>query len=112
MSKNQEYKDSNYDRLAILVRKGKRDEYKAAASDLGLGYAEMIRSAVEEYIQRHRGEVVIPATAKVAAEKISADERRLLDAAAKFPQDTRKLFLKLVEDLAAKLESKSDGNVG
>ena len=110
---NKKYRAKAYDTIGFDVPKGKRDEYKATAASKGLSLAKFLFLAAEAYgAKLEGGEVVIPATAKVAAEKISADERRLLDAAAKFPQDTRKLFLKLVEDLAAKLESKSDGNVG
>lgn len=47
------YNDKNYDRVAILIKKGKRDEYKKAAAARGLGYAEMIRLSVEEYIANH-----------------------------------------------------------
>ena len=95
---NQAYKDVNYDRLAILVRKGKRDEYKAAAAGYGLGYAEMIRLAIEEYISNHGGEVVAE---KPEPEKLSPEQRRLIDASSKLPESTRKIISKLVEDLAA-----------
>lgn len=49
----QKYNDKNYDRVAILIKKGKRDEYKEAAAQRGLGYAEMIRRAIDEYIANH-----------------------------------------------------------
>lgn len=49
----QKYNDKTYDRLAILVKKGKRDEYKQAAEERGLKYAEMIRLAIEEFIENH-----------------------------------------------------------
>lgn len=50
----QKYNDRTYDRLAILIKKGKREEYKKAAEERGLGYAEMIRLAIEEYIANHK----------------------------------------------------------
>ena len=49
----QRYNDKAYDRLAILIKKGKREEYKRAAKIRGLGLAEMVRSSVEEYIENH-----------------------------------------------------------
>ena len=49
----QRYNDKAYDRLAILIKKGKREEYKLAAKVRGLGLAEMVRSSVEEYIENH-----------------------------------------------------------
>ena len=50
----QRYNDKNYDRLAILLKKGKRDEYKEAAKLRGLGLAELVRNSVEEYIANHK----------------------------------------------------------
>ena len=47
------YNADNYDRVAILIKKGKREEWKQAAAARSLGYAEMIRQSVEEYIQNH-----------------------------------------------------------
>lgn len=52
----QRYNDKNYDRLAILLKKGKRDEYKKAAKLRGLGLAELVRTSVEEYIANHKVE--------------------------------------------------------
>lgn len=101
------YQQEKCDRITMDIPKGKRDAYKQIAAEMGLSLSMLVQNGVEGYARNYEG-VVIPATANVAAEKISADERRLLDAAAKFPTDTRKLFLKLVEDLAAKLESKGD----
>lgn len=105
---NKKYRAKAYDTIGFDVPKGKRDEYKAKAAANGLSLAKFLFLAAESYgVKLEDGNVVIPATEKVAPERISAEERRLLVAAAKFPTDTRKLFLKLVEDLAAKLESKS-----
>ena len=50
----QRYKDKVYDRLAIAIKKGKRDEWKKAASDLGLSLAGLVVAGVDEYIERHK----------------------------------------------------------
>ena len=50
------YRTTNYDLISFLVRKGKRDAYKMAASELGLGFSELVRKAVEEYVQNHADE--------------------------------------------------------
>lgn len=50
----QRYQDKAYDRLAIRVKKGKRDEWKTAAADLGLSLAGLVVAGVEEYISRHK----------------------------------------------------------
>ena len=52
----QKYNAKNYDRLAILIAKGKRDEYKAEAEKRGMGFAEMVRASIEEYITNHKVE--------------------------------------------------------
>lgn len=48
------YMDKTYDRVAIRVKKGKRDEWKAAAADLGLSLAGLVVAGVDEYISRHK----------------------------------------------------------
>ena len=50
----QRYMDKTYDRIAIRVKKGIRDEWKAAAADLGLSLAGLVVAGVEEYIARNR----------------------------------------------------------
>ena len=109
---NKKYRTKTYDTIGFDVPKGKREEYKEKAASLGLSLAKFLTTAADAYGASHAGEVVIPATSKAGGEKVSAEERRLLDAAAKFPSDTRKLFLKLVEDLAAKLEEKGGDRNG
>jgi len=47
------YNAENYDRVAILVKKGKRDEWKKAAAERNIAYAELIRRGADEYIQNH-----------------------------------------------------------
>ena len=44
---------NNRERLAIEVPKGKRDEYKAAAQELGLSLSRLVQNGVEEYIRNH-----------------------------------------------------------
>ena len=50
----QRYKDKVYDRLAVSIKKGKRDEWKKAAADLGLSLAGLVVAGVDEYIERHK----------------------------------------------------------
>ena len=47
------YNAANYDRVAILVKKGKRDEWKQAAAARGIAYADLIRRGADEYIANH-----------------------------------------------------------
>jgi len=50
----QRYMDKTYDRIAIRVKKGIRDQWKAAAADLGLSLAGLVVAGVEEYIEGHK----------------------------------------------------------
>lgn len=58
------YRVGNIDVVSFDVKKGKRDEYKAAAAAMGLGQMEMIRRAIDEYIANHGGEGVAPVKAR------------------------------------------------
>lgn len=50
----QKYNEKNLDSITFKVKKGKKNEYKEAASAMGLGFMEMMRLAIEEYIQNHK----------------------------------------------------------
>ncbi|WP_303840974.1 hypothetical protein [Selenomonas ruminantium] len=52
MRYNEDYNKTAYQSLHIRVRKGMRDEYKAAADSLGLSLAGLVTSAVDDYISR------------------------------------------------------------
>ena len=52
---NRKYSDKAYDRIAIRVHKGKRDEWQAAAASLDLSFAGLIVAAVEKYIADSSG---------------------------------------------------------
>lgn len=94
----EKYNKENYDRLAILIKKGKRDEYHAAAAAIGLGYAEMIRAAIEEFIQRHAGEDFSEAnqlaagasTVEKPGETLSREEKKLLEDFRQLPVNSQK----------------------
>ena len=110
---NARYRQEKRDQLAVDIPKGKRDAYKRIAAELNLSLSQLIQNGVEGYALVHAGEGVIPAVPTVEpTEKLTADERRLVQAASKVPDDTRKLFLKLVEDLASKLETKGGDSNG
>lgn len=53
---NARYQAKNYDEIKIRVKKGKRAEYKLAAEKRGMGFAEMVRASIEEYIANHKVE--------------------------------------------------------
>ena len=49
----QRYNEKTYDLVNFRVKKGKKEEYKQAAELRGLGFMEMIRRAVDEFIKNH-----------------------------------------------------------
>ena len=86
--------------VAAEVSKAKGEEYRAAAKELGLSLAKLIQNGVEEYIQNHGGEVVH----KPEAEKLTAEEKRLLAAFAKLPKNAQINLIKTLESLSPKKE--------
>lgn len=96
---DQEYKKTNYDQVAIRVKKGKREEYQQAAENFGLGYGEMIRLAVEKFIAERSGESF---TKPEKPESLSADERRLVETFAKCPEHVKPAIRKILAELATK----------
>ena len=53
----QKYNEKNLDSITFRVKKGKKEEYKKAAEERGLGFMEMIRQAIEEFIHNHKPNV-------------------------------------------------------
>jgi hypothetical protein len=50
----QDYNKNAYDNLHIRVKKGMKDEYKAAADSMGMSLAGLVVAALDEYIQQHK----------------------------------------------------------
>lgn len=49
----QDYNKMTYDNLHIRVKKGAKEEYKAAADSMGMSLAGLVVAALDEYIQQH-----------------------------------------------------------
>lgn len=54
------YNAKSYDRIAIQVKKGERDRYKALAARLGLSVNALFVQSVEQYISDHIDELGEP----------------------------------------------------
>lgn len=91
------YRQEKRDQLAVDVPKGKRDKYKAKAAQLGLSLSMLIQNSVEAYGEKG-GEVIASTT---RAEKLTADQRRLLDEFGKMPVEVQKQTLKLIREINA-----------
>jgi hypothetical protein len=50
----QDYNKTAYDNLHIRVKKGMKDEYKAAADSMSMSLAGLVVAALDEYIQQHK----------------------------------------------------------
>lgn len=101
---DKEYKRLNYDTILFRVKKGKREEYQQAAKDFGLGQAEMFRQAIEQFIaERSLQDFSLVKPAQIyrqpPIEKISAEERRLLDEFDKLPPDIQKSVIKMIQSI-------------
>ncbi|MBR0102381.1 MAG: hypothetical protein IJQ01_02645 [Selenomonadaceae bacterium] len=94
------YRRNNYETVSFEVRKGIREEYKQAAERLGLSLAEFFKQAAESYGANHGGEIIH----KPEAEKLTAEERRLLAAFAKLPKNAQTNLIKTLEALSPKKE--------
>ena len=113
------YKKTKYDTILFRVKKGKADDYRQAAEDLGIGFWALIQSGVEEYIQNHSGEAFKPSTPKspptachalidpLSQEPLlSKEQRLLLDEFNQLPVDTQKAIVKLIRSVNA--QSRTD----
>ena len=99
----QKYRQEKRDQLAVDVPKGKRDAYKAIAAELGLSLSMLIQRSVESYAGLQSVESLKPApmTKEPTAEKLSAQERTLLDEFNRLPVDVQKAFLKTFKAINA-----------
>lgn len=89
------YRQEKRDQLAVDVPKGKRDAYKAIAAELGLSLSMLIQNSVEAFAGNHVSELPAP------QDKLTAEQRRLLDEFGKLPVDVQNQLIKLVKTINA-----------
>ena len=106
---NANYRAKAYDVISTSVKKGKRDEYNAAAKELKLSLAMLIQNGVEEYIKNHTGED-FTAAIKPEAEKLTSEQKRLVEEFNQLPADAQKYLIKFVR--AINDQSKGGGDNG
>ena len=103
------YQSEKCDRITLDVPKGKREAYKLVAAELDMSLAQLVQNSVEGYAANHAGAVPTPTPAEI----LTADEKQLLAAYAKCPENMRSTLKKLVEQVAALVDEKggdSNGN--
>lgn len=108
---NKRYRSKTYDTIGFDVKKGKRDEYKAFAAMLNLSLAAFLTVAADEYARNHiadgvpAGEIAAGISTTAPAEKITAEQRRLIDATDDLTPNERRALLKFLELLKARAGS-------
>ncbi|MBR4152752.1 MAG: hypothetical protein IKT98_07305 [Selenomonadaceae bacterium] len=95
-----EYKKATYDRIGLVVRKGKRKEYQQAADDFGLSLSELIKIAIEKFIAEQSYESFTSQTIKTpftpkSEQKLTEEQKRLVEEFSNLPVDTQKAFMKV-----------------
>lgn len=96
---NQAYKNLYYDRLAIWVKKGVRDEYKQAAAELGISLAGLVQNGVEEFIERHGGEVIARPASLKEEQTLTAADKRLVEEFNQLPDEVKSTVRKLIQQI-------------
>ena len=100
-----EYQKATYDRIGLVVKKGKREEYQQAAQDFGLTLSELLKISIETYIaDRSLHDLPVkpaPMAKEPPSEKLSTQEKTLLDEFNRLPVDVQKAFLKTFKAINA-----------
>lgn len=97
------YRAKTYDTIGFDVPKGKRDAYKRIAAEMGMSLAAFLTKAADSYAVNYAaaGEK-IPPSVPTSENKLSADDRRLIDSAGKLTPDARRALVKFLEILTAR----------
>ena len=98
------YQQEKCDRLTADVPKGKREQYRAKAASLGISLAALIQTSIESY-GVPAGEIPAGISTTAPAEKITAEQRRLIDATDDLTPNERRALLKFLELLKARADS-------
>lgn len=98
MSKAQKLAKAKYQQekrslIAAEVSKAKGEEYRAKAMNLGISLSSLIQRGIESYTANCAGGEFATSSAN-SKDRLTEDERQLLDAFNQFPSDVRKHFLK------------------
>lgn len=97
------YQQEKCDRITVDVPKGKRDAYKMIAAEKQLSLSMLIQNGVEGYAINYAGEKITPSVPTTTPEnKLSAEDKRLLDSAGKLTPEARRALVKFLELLTAR----------
>lgn len=93
---SRKYRANNYETISFEVRKGIRDEYKAAAEKSDLSLAGFFKAAAEEFIERHGSS--LPASSK-EEQTLTAADKRLVEEFNQLPDDIKPTVRKLIQQI-------------
>lgn len=96
---SRKYRANNYETISFEVRKGIRDEYKAAAEKSDLSLAAFFKAAAEEFIERHGGEVIAHPVSSKEEQTLTAADKRLVEEFNQLPDDIRSTVRKLIQQI-------------
>ena len=100
-----EYKRENYDQIAFWLPKGMKAKYKQVAEDFGISLRELIQNSVDAFIADKSLQDLPTRIVKPAPqEKLSAEQRQLVDEFNKLPPDVQKSIAKMIRVINAELE--------
>lgn len=88
---NHKYRRENRDRLTIDVPKGKREVYKQLATEMKISVTQLIQYGVELLTQSRK---------KNQGDKLSAEQRQLIEMVSKLNPKACKYLIKFLETLA------------
>ena len=93
---NKKYRAKTYDTIGFDVPKGKREEFKAKATELGLSLAKFLFVAAESY-----GEGCEVMTAQKLKPEISLtlEQKKFLDEFNQLPADGQRLLVKFLQSV-------------
>lgn len=99
-----EYKKTVYDRIGLVVRKGKREEYQQVAKEFGLTLSELFKNAVDVFIaEKGFQDLPVqnfkPAPMNDTQPKLSQAEQKLISDFNRLPADAQKAITKLIQTI-------------
>ncbi|MBR0290251.1 MAG: hypothetical protein IJQ82_14850 [Selenomonadaceae bacterium] len=105
MRATKKYRNKTYDTIGFDVPKGKREEFKGKAAELGLSLARFLLIAAESFGKNHAGEMPL----STPKPELTVEQRRLVEEFNQLPLNAQKHFLQAFKAIN---QSKGGGDNG
>ena len=89
----EKYRNDKRDQMTVEIPKGKRDAYKLIAAELGLSLSMLVQASIEDYGANHAVKIVVQ---QDADQKLTTEQKRLVEEFSKLPVDAQKHLMKFV----------------